>query len=206
MITVISDFFTQGCGRCDRFGTPDCSTKRWKRGLADLRRICLGTGLEETLKWAHPCYVHAGRNIAIFGAFREDFRLTFFNAGLMKDSEGVLEKAGPNTQEAGVLRFTTDAQVLEMKPIIVSYLNEAKGYAERGIKPKAKAREIDLPQELVEAMQGDPELATAFLDLTPGRQRSYVVNLNSAKKSDTRISRIARFRSKILTGKGALER
>ena len=29
MITDVEDYFTKGCGRCDRFGTPDCSTRRW---------------------------------------------------------------------------------------------------------------------------------------------------------------------------------
>ena len=37
-------------------------------------------------------------------------------------------------------------------------------------------------------MDADPELAEAFYSLTPGRQKSYVINLNSAKKSETRIN------------------
>ena len=73
MITNPDDFFTMGCGRCDRFATPTCSTRRWIDGLNRLRRICLETGLEETVKWAHPCYMHVGRNIAILGAFQADF-------------------------------------------------------------------------------------------------------------------------------------
>jgi uncharacterized protein YdeI (YjbR/CyaY-like superfamily) len=55
MITRIEDYFTKGCGRCERFATPDCSTRPWIGGLEHLRRICLDVGLEETLKWAHPC-------------------------------------------------------------------------------------------------------------------------------------------------------
>lgn len=49
-------------------------------------------------------------------------------------------------------------------------------------------------------------LGQAFYALTPGRQRSYVINLNSAKKLETRIARIIKFRDKILAGKGAMER
>ena len=79
MITDAEDFFTKGCGRCARFATPDCSTRQWIRGLNQLRRICRDMGLEEVVKWAHPTYMHAGRNIAIFGAFRGDFRLSFMN-------------------------------------------------------------------------------------------------------------------------------
>lgn len=206
MITDIEDFFTRGCGRCKRFNTPDCSTRQWSGGLINLREICRSTGLEETVKWAHPCYVHAGRNIAIIGAFREDFRLSFFNAALMTDSQAVLQRQGPNTKTPDMMRFTSNDDVVAMESVIRAYLEEAKDYAERGLKPAKDDSEPDLPHELTEALATDPELAQAFHDLTPGRRRSYAINLNSAKQSETRIKRIAKFRPKIMAGKGALER
>lgn len=206
MITDIEDFFARGCGRCARFDTPDCSTRKWAAGLADLRRICLAAGLEETVKWGHPCYMHAGRNIAIIGAFRADFRLTFFDAALMTDPAGVLEPAGPNTRHAGVFRFTDNAQVARMEPVIRAYLEEAMGHAAAGTRPPKDDSAPDLPDELVEALDHDPELAEAFHRLTPGRQKSHVIHLASAKTSATRNARIARLRDKILAGKGATER
>ena len=206
MITDIEEFFTKGCGRCERFATPDCSTRQWIGGLIDLRRICLEAGLVEVVKWAHPCYMHEGRNIVIIGALRKDFRLSFFNAALMKDPNSVLEKQGPNTRYPDMIRFTENGQVSEMEAIIKSYIKEAKGYAEAGIKPPKEQSALELPDELIEAMDADPELAEAFHQLTPGRQKSYVIHLNSAKKPETRISRIAKFRGKILAGKGATER
>lgn len=206
MITHIEDYFTKGCGRCERFATPDCSTRLWIDGLNDLRRICRDVGLEEALKWAHPCYVHAGRNIAIIGAFRGDFRLSFFDAALLKDPHGVLEKRGPNTRHADAIRFTDSARVEELEPVIRSYLEEAMGYAEAGIRPPKEEAEIELPDELVEALDADSELAEAFHGLTPGRQKSYVIHLASAKKSETRVRRIEKARDKILAGKGAMER
>ncbi|WGW05355.1 YdeI/OmpD-associated family protein [Tropicibacter oceani] len=206
MITDPKAFFTKGCGRCDRFDTPACSAMVWGAGLAALRQLCLDAGLEETAKWGHPVYMHAGRNIAILGAFRGDFRLTFFNAALMKDPQGVLERQGPNTQNPGMIRFEQAAQVADKAPIITAYLAEAMGYAEAGLKPPKVETTLDLPDELVEALDGDPELAEAFHALTPGRQKSYVINLNGAKKPETRRSRIAAFRGKILAGKGATER
>lgn len=206
MITEIEDYFTKGCGRCERFDTPDCSTRQWTDGLNELRRICLGSGLVETVKWAHPCYMHKGRNIVIIGALRGDFRLSFFNAALMKDPEGVLEKQGPNTRHPDMIRFVDNAQVPKLEPIILSYLDEAMGYAEAGIKPPKEESEIELPDELIEALDSDPELAEAFHDLTPGRRKSYAIILNSLKKSETRTSRIAKLRGNILAGKGATER
>lgn len=206
MITDPNDFFTKGCGRCKRFATPDCSTRRWIDGLNNLRRICRDMGLEETVKWAHPTYMHAGRNIAIFGAFRGDFRLSFMNPSLLKDTEGVLEPQGPNSKTPGIIRFTDVNQVGEMEPVIQAYLQQLMDHAEAGTKPPKVESEIDMPEELGEALDTDPELAEAFHALTPGRQRSYMFAVNQAKQSATRVARIAKFRGKIIAGKGALER
>lgn len=206
MITDVDDFFTKGCGRCDRFATPDCSTRFWIDGLNDLRRICREARLEETLKWAHPTYMHAGRNIAIIGALRGDFRLSFMNPGLLRDTEGVLELQGPNSQTPGTIRFTDSTQVAAMEPVIQSYLRQLMVHAELGTKPPKAEREIDMPDELTQALDADPELAEAFHALTPGRQKSYMFNLNQAKQSATRVARIEKFRGKIISGKGAMER
>ncbi len=206
MITDPDDFFTLGCGRCARFATPDCSTRPWVEGLNALRRICLDMGLEETVKWAHPCYMHAGRNIAIFGAVRGDFRLSFLNPGLLVDSEGVLEPQGPNSATPGMIRFTAVAQVGEKEPVIRAYLRQLMDHAEAGTPPPRTAREIETPDELTDALDADPELAEAFHALTPGRQKRYLFALNQAKQSATRVARIEKFRDKIIAGKGALER
>lgn len=151
-------------------------------------------------------YMHADRNIAIIGALRGDFRLSFFEAGLMKDPAGVLEKQGPNTQHPDMIRFTSNNQVSNLEATISAYLNEAKGYADTGMTAPKDDSAPDLPVELAEALDADSELAEAFHALTRGRQRSYVINLYGAKKSETRVARIQKFRSKIISGKGAMER
>ncbi len=178
----------------------------WIDGLNDLRRICLDAGLEETVKWAHPCYRHAGRNIALFGAFRADFRLSFMNPGLLNDTAGVLEPQGPNSQTPSMIRFCAIARVGELEPVIRAYLRQLMDHAEAGTKPPKVDREIDMPAELTEALDADPELAEAFQALTPGRRKSYLLNLNQTRQSATRVARIEKFRDRIIAGKGALER
>lgn len=206
MITQIEDYFTKGCGRCERFDTPACSALKWGEGVAALRKVCLDAGLDEAVKWGHPCYLHAGRNLALIGALQGDFRLNFFNAALLTDPEKMLEKQGPNTQHADSLRFTDNAQPAAMAETITAYLKEAMGYAAAGIRPEKTAAEFEMPEELLEALDCDAELAEAFHRLTPGRQRSYAINLNGAKASATRQARISKFRDRIIAGKGANER
>lgn len=206
MITDADEFFVRGCGRCARFGTPDCSIHPWIDGLVQLRKICLGMGLEETVKWAHPTYMHSGRSIAIFGAFRNDFRISFMNASLLRDDEGVLEPQGPNSRTPGMLRFTEVAQVGDKERSILSFLRQLMDHAEAGTKPLKAVTDIDMPPELSEALDGDPELAEAFHALTPGRQKRYFFTINQATQSATRLARIEKFRDKIVAGKGAQER
>lgn len=206
MITDVETFFEKGCGRCDRFGGPDCAAQLWAAGVRALRALCLEAGLEESVKWGCPCYGCAGRNVAIIGATRRDFRLSFFEAGLMKDPGGALERQGPNTAYPDMLRFTSAEQAAAAAPTIRAYLQEAMGYAAQGLRQPPAPEAIPMPDELGAALQADSALAAAFGALTPGRRRSYLINLNGAKTSATRIRRIAAFRDKILAGKGALER
>jgi uncharacterized protein YdeI (YjbR/CyaY-like superfamily) len=206
MITHSDNYFTKGCGRCGRFETPDCSVHLWSQGLSVLRQLCLEAGLTETVKWGHPCYQEGDRNIVLLGAHRDSFILTFSNAALLKDPAHILERAGPNTQTADLVRFKDVAEVQALAPTLKAYLAEAIGYARAGLKPVKTQAEFDLPDELIEALDADPELAQAFLDLTPGRQRSYAIALSSTQNPATRRARIDKFRPKILRGKGALER
>ena len=206
MIKLVDDYFSQGCGRCSRFQTEDCSTQTWADGLQVLRQLCLGVGLVETAKWGHPCYTHQGRNIAILGAFRADFRITFFNASLLKDAEKILLLKGPNSAVPDMISFTSVKHVQGLKASIQAYLKEAMVLAEKGLKPVKLQVELQLPDELLQALKADVVLSTAFFKLTPGRQKSYVIYLNTAKKSETRVARIAACRERIMAGKGALER
>ncbi len=79
-------------------------------------------------------------------------------------------------------------------------------HAEAGTRAEKVVREVDMPAELTDALDADPELAEAFQALTPGRQKSYLFALNQARQPATRIARIEKFRDKIIAGKGALER
>lgn len=206
MITDPNVFFRDGCGRCARFQTDDCSARLWAAGLAGLRQLCLEAGLEETAKWGHPCYMHAGRNIAILGAFRGDVRLSFFNAALLQDREGILTKQGPNTRHPDAVRLNDAAGLGALAPAICDLLEQAMAHARAGTLPPKEDNSPDLPEELVEALDADPALAEAFYALTPGRQKSHVLAIGSAKASATRAARVVKLAPLIHAGKGAQER
>jgi uncharacterized protein YdeI (YjbR/CyaY-like superfamily) len=49
-------------------------------------------------------------------------------------------------------------------------------------------------------------LKTAFDELTPGRQRGYILHFSDAKQAKTRAARIEKYRRHILNGKGIHDR
>jgi uncharacterized protein YdeI (YjbR/CyaY-like superfamily) len=150
--------------------------------------------------------MHAGRNVAILGAFRDDVRITFFEAGLLDDPEGILERQGPNTHVPDAVRFRDNDAPARMAPALRALLAQGMAHAEAGRRAPRTPAEIDLPDELIEALDADPALAEAFAALTPGRRRSHAIALASAKSAATRTARVARLRDRILAGKGATER
>ena len=102
--------------------------------------------------------MHAGRNIALIGALQGDFRLNFFNAALMKDPEGLLERQGPNTQHPDSIRFTATEQVEERASAIHAYLLEAMAYADAGIRPPKVVQALELlngPEFAAKVYKGD---------------------------------------------------
>jgi uncharacterized protein YdeI (YjbR/CyaY-like superfamily) len=207
MITDVADYFARGCGRCARFDTPDCATRLWGPALAALRDLCRDAGLAETVKWGHPCYTHAERNVAILGATRDGARLLFFEAGLLHDPDGVLERQGPNSRQPDMVRATGAAQVTDLAPAILRLLAQARDHAAAGRRAAPRdADDIPLPDALLAALDDDPDLAEAFHGLTPGRRRSHALHVGGARTPAGQAARVARARGLILAGKGTFDR
>ena len=76
-----------------------------------------------------------------------------------------------------------------------------------GYKVKLKrTSKFDMPEELQRKFAEDPDFEDAFRNLTPGRQRGYLLHFSSAKQSKTRTSRIEKCFAKIFVGKGYNEK
>ena len=71
-----------------------------------------------------------------------------------------------------------------------------------GKKEQMELSKITIIAELIEEFKLNPKLEAAFYKLTPGRQRGYLLYFSGAKQSATRVSRIQKYATKILSGKG----
>ncbi|MCB0641494.1 MAG: YdeI/OmpD-associated family protein [Phaeodactylibacter sp.] len=207
MNPAVDDYLSEGCGRCPLGGTPECKVHRWTQELVHLRRIVLECGLEEARKWGVPCYTYQDGNVLIVSAFNDYCALSFFKGSLLKDELGLLEKPGENSQAARLFRFTNLPQILDQEDILKAYIFEAIEIEKAGLDVAYKATsEFDVPDELVDVFDDDPQFREAFEALTPGRQRGYLLHFSGAKQSKTRKARIEKYRKQIFDGKGMHDR
>ncbi len=181
--------------------------KAWGPEMAALRQLLLAAGLEEEFKWHTPCYTHQGGNVVILAALKNHCWLAFFKGSVLEDPAGVLEKAGENSQGGRVMKFTSLDQIAAQTAVIAALLAAAMAAEAAGVQvEKRPAGDIDLPEELVAALDADPGFAEAFQALTPGRQRGWCLHFSGAKQSATRAARVEKARPLILAGKGMHDR
>lgn len=179
------------------------NAEKWQEELKALRAIILEHPLEEELKWGNPCYTFQENNIALIGSFKNYCALSFFKGVLLKDSDGVLEKPGENSQTVRLIRFTDLQSIVGTRSILKAYIDEAIELEKSGLKVNfKKITEFEIPVELQTRLEQSPDFKAAFDALTPGRQRGYLLYFSAPKQSGTRESRIEKYTQQILDGKG----
>ncbi|HQQ94211.1 MAG TPA: DUF1801 domain-containing protein [Bacteroidia bacterium] len=177
--------------------------KHWKSEFEQLRSILLECDLDEELKWGVPCYTHQGSNILLIHGFKAYCAILFFKGALLKDPQNMLVQQTKNVQAARQIRFRDIREILENKNHIRAYVQEAIRAEQAGLKVvMKKTSEFDMPQEFEIILKSSATLKKAFTQLSPGRQRAYLLFFSSAKQSATRQSRIEKYIPYILKGKG----
>ncbi|WP_205849138.1 DUF1801 domain-containing protein [Natronospirillum operosum] len=135
---AVDEYLAEGCGRCDKVGTPACKVNTWRDGLTRLRAVVLGTPLVEDRKWGAPCYTLKGQNVVMIGAFKNNYVLSFMKGALLKDPHRLLEAPGEHTQSGRVIRFTDAERVTALAPVLRDYVLEAIEIEKAGLKVEPK--------------------------------------------------------------------
>ena len=179
--------------------------KSWQEEIKKLRLIILDCGLIEELKWGVPCYRFQKSNVVLIHVFKEYCALLFFKGALLNDTNGILIQQTKNVQAGRQIRFSNIREIIKLKSILKAYIYEAIEVEKAGLKVNfKKTTEFTMPEEFQNKLsdKGGLALKTAFYELTPGRQRGYLLYFSSAKQSKTREARIEKYRQHILKGKG----
>lgn len=176
---------------------------KWQPEIMALRAIVLDCGLTEALKWGCPCYTYNDANIVLIHVFKEYCALLFFKGALLKSNDGLLVQPTENVQSARQVRFTGIDGVITRETEVRALIFQAIEVEKAGLKVDLKkTSEFPVVDELQIVLDDMPELKAAFAELTPGRQRAYLLHFSAAKQSATRVTRIQKVIPKILSGKG----
>ena len=176
---------------------------KWQEEYKQLRAIILDCGLTEELKWGCPCYALQKSNVVLIHGFKDYCALLFMQGALLKDAKEILIQQTENVQAARQIRFTSVKEIVKMKTIIKAYIKEAIEVNKAGLKVELKkTTESKMPTEFKHILNDMPELKTAFYNLTPGRQRGYLLHFSAPKQVRTREARIEKCVQQILNGKG----
>ena len=181
--------------------------KSWQDERRRLRDILLDCGLEERVKWGKLCYAWEDSNVAIIYGMKNSCAVGFFKGSLLEDEDGVLVQPGKHSQAMRRLHFESLEEIKFGEDTIRRFTLRAIQAEKDGLEVAFTEKDnLDYPDELQDALDDDPELVEAFEELTPGRQRGWVLHFSDAKQSETRARRVEKARSKIIAGKGWNER
>jgi uncharacterized protein YdeI (YjbR/CyaY-like superfamily) len=180
-------------------------SRQWPAEIVALREVLVGCELTEEFKWGKPCYSNGGGNIAIVQEMKDFLALMFFKGALLADGEGVLHDQGPNSRSAKRMQFTSVDEVAGLSETIRAKVAAAIEVERAGLEV-GPAPEMVLVAELQQRIDDDPDFATAFAALTPGRRREYHLHISDAKQSATRSARVEKCAPRILAGKGLRDR
>ena len=177
--------------------------KKWQKETDRLRKIALDCDLTEELKWGKPCFTFLKKNVAIIIPLKESCAFSFFKGALLKDPKHILERIGEHTQAGRWIKFTSLREITAMRSTLRDYLYEAIELEESGKRIELKkSSEYPMPEELQSRLDDDGVLRAAFEALTPGRRKSYIFHVSSAKQPKTRAARAEKSVPMILSGRG----
>ncbi len=177
--------------------------EKWRNETDKLRRIALDCGLTEELKWGKPCFTFQKKNVAIVIPLKESCAFSFFKGALLDDPKHILQRVGEHTQAGRWIKFTSLQEIAAALPTLKDYLHEAIALEKAGKKlVLKKPSDYPIPEELQTRLNADPALGSAFETLTPGRRKSYIFHISSAKQPKTRAARTEKCVPMILSGRG----
>ncbi len=177
--------------------------KKWQKETDKLRKIALDCDLNEELKWSKPCFTFEKKNVAIIIPLKESCALSFFKGALLKDPSHILQKVGEHTQAGRWIKFTSVKEIAALQSTLKSYFYDAIQLEESGKKVELKKpSEYVIPVELQALLTCNAALRTSFEALTPGRRKSYMFHISSAKQATTRAARAEKCMPMIMNGRG----
>jgi uncharacterized protein YdeI (YjbR/CyaY-like superfamily) len=168
----------------------------WSEELELLKSVIVKTELVETTKWGGIVYVLNGKNVLGIGGFKNYFAIWFFNGVLLQDKKKALVNAQEGvTKSLRQWRFSLKEEVNEAA--VLEYINEAIANEKQGKNTKPQKKEPIVSELFQKELDTDANLAEAFLKFSPYKQYEFLEYIETAKREETKLSRIEKIKPMI---------
>ncbi|WP_035673752.1 YdeI family protein [Flavobacterium sp. 83] len=173
----------------------------WSEELEFLKSIIAKTELIETTKWGGCVYVLNGKNVLGIGGFKNYFTIWFFNGVFLKDEKQVLVNAQEGvTKSLRQWRFSSKDEVNE--EAVLHYIHGAIENEKQGKNLKPEKGKSIVSEFLQKELDADINLAEAFLKFSPYKQKEFLEYIETAKREETKRSRIEKIKPMLLANIG----
>ncbi|MFK8060124.1 MAG: YdeI family protein [Polaribacter sp.] len=176
---------------------------KWQKELKVLRTVLLELALEEDIKWGIPAYIHKRKNILGLSAFKNYCGIWFHHGVFLKDEANILINAQKDkTLGMRQMRFISLDEI--DTELVKLYVLEAMSNSEAGkeIKPKRNTKPVVIPEELKIELSKNIQLKYLFNEFSKSKQREFCDYILSAKRDNTKQTRIAKIIPMILNKVG----
>ena len=144
----------------------------------------------EDMKWSMPFFLHEGKNVCHFAAFKAHCAFGFWHKGMEKEL-GALAKGD---EAMGLLGRVTSLADLPGDATLVRFIKRAVelGGSDVPARPAGQPRkELAAPADLLAALKKNKAAAAAFAKFAPSHRREYIEWITEAKRDETRQKRLA---------------
>lgn len=151
-------------------------------------------GVEETMKWSMPTFMHAGGILCGMAAFKQHASFGYWKHALVVGEGGHAD--GKPRDGMGSYGKMTSLKDLPPKKMLLAHIRKAMKLNEDGVKAPATRKSApkpppEAPLDLVAALQGNKAAKAAYDAFPPGCKREYVEWIVEAKREETRARRLA---------------
>ena len=152
-------------------------------------------GVQESIKWRMPFFIHEGKNMAFMAAFKAHVGIGFWQG------PGAASTPGPGTPPQtgtggasgmGQLGKLSSMDDLPSSEALRRLLDQTLALHAAPPAAKAKRPPPTLPDDLAAALKDAPEAWAHYQRLAPTHQREYVNWIEEAKRPATRQERVAK--------------
>lgn len=154
--------------------------------------------VDEAIKWGMPHFMYRGKNVAGMAGFKAHCAFMIHGDGRQGETEGM----GSLGKLASLDDLPSDQELAAKLREAMARIDSAGTAMKRSPEPKqTKRQEIAVPDDLIAALEENPEAQAAFDAFAPSHRWEYLDWIASAKRPETRAKRIGEAIGMLAEGK-----